>query len=478
MKRNMRRLLVLMLVLTLGFTSSIAYAGGTKDVKGPKYIFYFIGDGLGLSQRQVGELFLQETSKDKSKRLTMNTLPVTGLKTTYSANTLVTDSAAAGTALATGHKTNNGVISKTPNGKDLKTILELAEEKGYATGLVSTTRITHATPASFASHNVNRDNENEIAVDYLDSNVEFFAGGGYRHFAPKAWEYGKSKRKDDRDLLKEFADLGYNVFAGEKDSDNFLKFAPKGKEKVFAALSYSHLPYDIDRLNTLDTPSLGQLTQKGIEVLSAYEDGFFMMVEGGRIDHASHANDPVGAIHDVLAFDEAIKKACKFYEENPEDTLILVAADHETGGLGLGMSTNYFLKLEELFDVTASTEAIGYGDKKYDGNREAYFKYIEKVYSLENLTQKERTEIEKAMDLEDKGIEGEKREYGYLTKEPTAIAVAHIVSNRANIHWTTFAHSGAPIPLTAVGVNAQDFSGYNDNTMIAKKLANIIGGEL
>ncbi|PAB60276.1 alkaline phosphatase [Anaeromicrobium sediminis] len=478
MKRNMRRLVVLMLILTLAFTSSIAYAGEAKEVKAPKYIFYFIGDGLGLSQRQVGELFLQEASNDKSKKLMMNTLPVTGLKTTYSSNTLVTDSAAAGTALATGHKTDNGVISKTPDGKDLKTILELAEEKGYATGLVSTTRITHATPASFASHNVNRDNENEIAVDFLDSGVEFFAGGGYRHFAPKAWEFGKSKRKDERDLLKEFAGLGYNVFAGEKDSANFLKFAPKGKEKVFAALSYSHLPYDIDRLSTLDTPSLSQLTEKGIEVLSQYEDGFFMMVEGGRIDHAAHSNDPVGTIHDVLAFDDAIKKAYKFYEKNPADTLIIVAADHETGGLGLGMGLDYFLNLEELFDVKASTEAIGYEDKKYDGNREEYFKYIEKVYSLENLTEKERAEIEKAMDLEDKGIEGSKREYGYLTKEPTAIAVAHVISNRANIYWTTFAHSGVPIPLTAVGVNAEDFSGYNDNTMIAKKLAKIIGGEL
>lgn len=126
---------------------------------------------------------------NKDGKLLMNSLPFSAITTTYSADTLITDSAAAGTALATGHKTNNGVIAKTPKGENLKTLLEIAQDQGRATGLVTTTRITHATPAVFASHNMDRDDENGIAEDYVKSNVDYFAGGGYRHFAGKTADF-------------------------------------------------------------------------------------------------------------------------------------------------------------------------------------------------------------------------------------------------------------------------------------------------
>lgn len=143
-----------------------------------KYVFYFIGDGMGAGQRQITEEFKKGVLK-KDGKLLLNSLPFAGITTTYSADTLITDSAAAGTALATGHKTNNGYIAKDVNGNNLQTLLEMAQDKGMATGLVSTTRITHATPAVFAAHNLDRDDENGIAEDYVNSNVDYFAGGGY-----------------------------------------------------------------------------------------------------------------------------------------------------------------------------------------------------------------------------------------------------------------------------------------------------------
>lgn len=171
---------ILGLILVILFIATPAMAGQ------PKYVFYFIGDGLGASQRQFSEFFMREKQGNPDQKLLMNTFKIAGVNTTYAADTLITDSAAACTALASEIKTNKGVIGKDVNGKDVKTLVEAAEEYGMATGLVTTTRLTHATPAAFAAHNESRNNENDIADDYVTSTVDFFAGGGIRHFIPKS----------------------------------------------------------------------------------------------------------------------------------------------------------------------------------------------------------------------------------------------------------------------------------------------------
>ncbi len=444
----------------------------------PKYVFYFIGDGLGAAQRQLAEYYLQEIKNDTSAKLTMNTFPVAGINTTYSTDSLVTDSAAAGTALATGYKTNNGMISMLPDKTKVKSLMELAKGRGMATGLISTTRITHATPAVFGSHNENRDNENEIAEELSKSGFNFIAGGGYRHWVPSDWAWGKSKRKDTRNLLSEMSSE-YNVFCTEFDTDSFLNFQPKGQKNVIALFSSSHIPYEIDRVNeNMNMPSLSQITEKGIDVLSKYNNGFFMMIEGGRIDHACHANDAAGSIHDTLAFDESIKVAYDFYLKHPSETLILVVGDHETGGMGLGFSKNYFLKLDELVNVKASIEdMLSYGPLAYNkgDDRTEYFKMLISKMGLDNLTDTEKSEIEKSMDLVDKGV-GSDASYGSYNQ--VSISVAHVVSERANIQWTTYAHSATAIPLSAIGIGSEEFGGYKDNTEIGKKMADILGVKL
>ncbi len=446
---------------------NVAEAAATKA---PKYVFYFIGDGLGASQRQFAEYYKNEVMGE-SEKLLINTLPVSGINTTHSADQLITDSAAAGTALAAGVKTNNGMISKLPNGTDVKTLVEAAEEKGMATGVISTTRLTHATPATFASHNENRNNENEIAADFLDSGVEFLAGGGYRHFVPQSWEYGKSKRKDDRNLVQEFYNQGYRVFAGETASETFRNYKPAAREKVFAALTYSHMPYEVDRKNTNEVPSLAELTSKGIDVLSRYNNGFFMMVEGGRIDHACHQNDPVGSIYDTLAFDNAVKEAYEFYQKHPKETLIVVVGDHETGGMGMGVDNGYFLDMNKLANAKISIADSLTG--VYNGDRAAFYTFIAENLGLTDLTEEEKAKIEKAMDLEDAGVG-----YGYYEYDQAQVAAAHVLSNRANINWTTTIHTGTQIPMSTVGVGANNFGGYKDNTQIAKTMANLLGFKL
>ena len=219
-----RKLAVVALTLLLGLIGGV----NSASAQAPRYVFYFIGDGMGAAQRQAAEYYLRAETGVKDIKLRMNQFPVAGINTTYSADSLVTDSAAAGTALAAGYKTNNGIIAQLPDGTNVKSLVEAAEENEMGTGLITTTRITHATPAVFASHNSNRDAENEIALDYLDSGVDFFAGGGYRHFVPQNWEGGKSKRKDDLNIAEKFKGQGYHVFLTEKDTQKFRNYKPSG----------------------------------------------------------------------------------------------------------------------------------------------------------------------------------------------------------------------------------------------------------
>ena len=454
----------------IGLTISLSYSQEKKA----KYIFYFIGDGLASAQRQLGEYYLESinegTKGENGFRLRMNQFPVAAIYSSHSASSLVTDSAAAGTALACGQKTNNGVIGMRPDFIPVNSIAKSAHDNGLAVGIVTTTRITHATPASFYAHNRSRDNENEIAIDLIKSDYDFFAGGGYRHFIPSGSEIGKSKRKDGRDLLQELNSLGYEIFAGEDDSQRFLDWKPQAGDVAFASFTYTHLPFELDRKQNNKTPSLSQLTSKAIELLSLDSDGFFLMVEGGRIDHACHANDPAGTVYDVLAFDKAIEEAWAFYQKYPEQTLIIVVGDHETGGIGLGFDMNYFLKLKSLSTATgALTDLVAENDPYKSG--QSHTGYISKILSLmgiQKFTKIEQTKIENAMDAIDKDPDFGKGMYGYY--DPVSMIISSIASERAGVQWTTFAHTGTQLPLSAAGVGAHSFGGFYDNTIIPKKM--------
>lgn len=467
------------LILVMLFVALPALAGQ------PKYVFYFIGDGLGASQRQFSEFFLREKTNNPSRELLMNSLDVAGINTTYAADTLITDSAAAGTALASGIKTNKGVIGKDPAGNDVKTLIEAAEQEGRVTGIITTTRLTHATPAAFCAHNISRGNENEIAEDILASNVDFIAGGGIRHFIPQAMkvENGdaigntiKSKRKDDKNLVREFQAKGYDTFIGMEGAKTFARTDFSKKDKVFAAFTYTHMPYEIERSSQYpDVPSIARMTRAGIEVLSKSPNGFFLMIEGGRIDHAAHANDPTGVIHDTLAFDAAIKEAYDFLLKHRDETLIVVVGDHETGGMGLGMdSMGYKLDMTALMATTVSVEdSLAYGAGRYKGDRGAYLTFLGDKFGLTDLTEAESARLTKAMADADAGMT-----MGYYKVNPAALTAAHLLSERANINWTTTIHTATMIPMGATGVGARRFSGFKDNTEIAMAMAALLGYSL
>lgn len=293
----------------------------------PQNVILLIGDGMGLIQSYASRLQTQGQTRFSFERM-----PVTGLMETYSANQLITDSAAAATAMATGHKTDNGMISMLPDGKPVPTIIEYLRSKGLSCGVVATSSMTHATPAGFSSHALKRKQEFDIASSMLETAPEVMLGGGWNFFLPS--DKG-GKRTDGRDLLEEATEAGYTVLQDTKKLGRIKSGKLLG---LFAPEAMT---------GNKNEPSLQDMTEQALTLLSSDKDGFFLMVEGSQIDWACHANDPVKMTKDIVEFDRAVQTALDFAKKK-RNTLVVVTADHETGGLtinageldgsGLGMN--------------------------------------------------------------------------------------------------------------------------------------------
>ena len=318
-----------------------------------KNVLFFLGDGMGITTMTAARIY----SVGEDGDLTMDTLPETAFVHTFSNDAQVTDSAPSMAAYMTGVKMNNEVISMTAdtkatdaagkpyhanfdstcpstNGKSVPTLLEQMKAAGYGTGVVSTTRITHATPAATYSHVCHRDAENTIAAalvpggagynSALSDGVDVIFGGGTSYFTAKA---DGGKRNDSRNLLTEFKTQKYSVAANKADFDKL----PVDGRKIVGLFTKDHMAYDLDR-DASKEPSLAEMTGKAIDALSAKKKGFFLMVEGGRIDHALHATNARRALQDTVAFDNAIKMALeKMQKVDPglKNTLVVVTADHD-----------------------------------------------------------------------------------------------------------------------------------------------------
>jgi len=315
--------LFFILAITFGIVMN-NLIGAEKDVLYPllspdsqvENIIFLIGDGMGLSQIASARIF----TYGAEGRLNIEKMPVTGFINTHSNNDLITESGAAGTALATGYKTNNGMISVSPDGKKLRTILEACRDIGMSSGLVVTCAITHATPAVFASHVMSRNDEATIASQLLENKVNVMLGGGRMFFLPES-EPG-SKRHDERNLIADARKNGYLYIQTKEELED-------SRGNYILGL------FQLGHLTTIPPePNLAEMTDKAIELLSENKKGFFLMVEGSQIDWACHDNDTDNTIRQTLLFDEAVKVALDFALEN-KHTLVLVTADHECGGMGI-----------------------------------------------------------------------------------------------------------------------------------------------
>ena len=449
----------------------------------PKYIFLFIGDGMSFAQVQAAQVYQGAVAGETEPvLLNFTQFPALGAATTYDVISFIPDSASSGTAIACGVKTETGTLGlEADDTTEAVSIAELLQADGKKIGIVTSTSMNHATPAAFYAHVDTRKSYYDIAMQMAESGFNYFGGGGI--YQPTGSD------KDQMSAYTVLEESGYTI-ADTQDEIEVLDGASGKVYAVSPALQGSEMmPFSIDAEEG-DLP-LADFVRKGIDVLEG-EDGFFMICEGGKIDPACHANDAATAIHEVLAFKDAVQEAVDFMGEHPDETLILVTADHETGGMALGYtikeydtsleilqaqrasyyeftalikdmrSENASLKLKDVMPVIR--EYFGLATSSGDAAGNAYVLTDEEYASLKAAF----AEWEDPSDTEEA-----KLLYGSYT--PLTVALTHILNHKAGIGWTTYYHTAALVPVYACGTGAELFSGSYDNTDIFNKLKEICG---
>ncbi|MBQ7811830.1 MAG: alkaline phosphatase [Bacteroidales bacterium] len=371
-----------------------------------KYIFLFIGDGMGNSHVAVTESYLSyKAGKLGGEQLLMTTFPVFGTCTTHSADKRITDSSAAGTAIATGSKTNNSYLGVDPEGNELESMSFCLQEDGYRIGIISSVPINHATPASFYGHNISRGAYYELMKEIPESGFEYFASAGIlQYHGPKDTEVPTAAEYLEAN--------GYDVCFGKAE----LAEAMQNSDRIVFCQEYNRdmepKNYDSTGNKPETETTLAEMVQAGIDFLGD-EEPFFIMCEGGEIDWASHSDKTMPMIMTTIGFDEAIKAAYDFYLKHPDETLIVVTADHETGGVALGAGNHH-------------------------GN--VNWEVIENAWNESGQSNNLRFDENKAL------------------------------NDEAHIGWTTTDHTGGAVPVYAIGKGAERFAGRIDNTDIKGRI--------
>lgn len=457
----------------------------------PKYVFLFIGDGMSYPQFQAASDYLGAISDPNpevlkgGKNLSFMNFPVAGSATTFDSTSFAPDSASTATSISTGHKTHSGVINMDETKtKSYETIAEkLKEQLGYKIGIITTVNLNHATPAAFYAHQPSRGNYYEISEELIASDFEYFAGGAL--LSPT----GSTKDKTSSYVLAQQA--GYKVITTQTEAEKLT--AADGKAIIIGEVlaDSNALSYENDRENR--EWALKDYVEKGIEVLDN-DNGFFMMVEGGKIDWACHANDAGSTIADTLALSDAVEEAIKFYNEHPNETLIIVTGDHETGGLTIGYAgTNYDTYLQNL-----QNQKLSYAKydsdfvSKYKEERtpfETVLKDIKTYFGLMTANDPDATEdstlvltdyelgrlksaYDRTMNPKDDMTQEEYVMYG--TYEPLSVTITHILNNKSGISFSSYAHTGLPVAVFAMGNGSDMFKGFYDNTEIYANMAELL----
>ncbi|MGN0974854.1 MAG: alkaline phosphatase [Gemmiger sp.] len=483
--------------------------------KTPKYIFLFIGDGMSYPQVQSTNYYLSALENGTSMggdgavlqhedALSFVSFPVAGSAQTYDSTSFCPDSASTATSISTGHKTYSGTINMDETGTvAYETIAEkLKDQLGWKIGVVSSVNLNHATPAAFYCHQVSRGAYYDIGLELIDSGFDYFAGGAL--LKPTGAD------KDQTDLYELAADAGYTVVKTQAEAGKVN--ADTGK----VILIDEHLAdsdamaYELDRAE--GEWALADYVEKGIECLDN-DTGFFLMVEGGKIDWACHANDAASTIADTKALSDAVDQAVKFYNEHPDETLILVTGDHETGGMTIGYAgTNYDTFLQNL-----ASQKISYA--RYDSDYVAAYKenntpfeqVLADVQELFGLTTEEAAgqagedgvtadsadshptgvtsgslvmtdyELGLLKDAYDKTMSGSGEELTqaeyvlYGSYEPLTVTITHILNNKSGVSFTSYSHTGLPVAVFALGAGQEQFEGYYDNTDLYFSMAGLTG---
>jgi alkaline phosphatase len=463
----------------------------TPEVKTPKYIFLFIGDGMSYVQVNAAQTYLgnNKSGEVAEAKLNFTQFPVVGNCTTYDATSFCPDSASTGTSLSCGIKTHSGVIGlEVDKSTQVENISEILVKKGMKIGIVSSVTINHATPAAFYAHVPSRNDYYDIALQLADSDVDYFGGGTISK------PTGDGTQTDAYEIIKS---KGYTV---AKTKEEILALN-SSSGKVYAVNPKTQdsgsMPYAID--SAAGDLSLADYVKVGINVLDN-DKGFFMMCESGKIDWACHANDAMTALKEVIAYTDAIQVAIDFAKEHPEETLIIVTGDHETGGMSIGYAvTGYgtafdlldkqkmsYVAFDSLIaDMKKENPSLTLSDvlpvikenfgliapSDPDAAVEANAPYVMTDYEYAKL----ETGFAQSMLPKDQRLANDEAAALYGGYDPLSVTVTHIINNKAGIGWTSYSHTGTPVAVYAMGVGAELFAGNYDNTDIFFKLLEVSG---
>ena len=439
---------------------------GTRDLK---YVFLFIGDGMSFNAVQLArDAIASREGSVVPAELSFTDFDTVGLFTNYDNESFIPESSSSGTAMATGIKTDSVCIAETSWGDEKDSIATLLKkELGMKVGIITTANMNHATPAVFYGHSASRYNYYEIGEYLPQSDFDLFIGGQFLDPEGGGEHLSTLAKKQ-----------GYKVI----DTPELI-FAEKSKEDKHLIIdpwcdSSGMMQFSIDR--PAKAPALSDYLKMGIELLDN-ENGFFVMCEGGRIDSALHANDATTAIHELLAFSDAVETALDFYEKHPDETLILVTGDHETGGISLGYTgTGYSISSHKLFGQKISYLSFDneYVTKYKNENTpfESILKDAETLFGLDNPNEYEISRLEKAWEKTISGSESytEEDRLNYDTRTPITAEITRLVANRAGIDFSTYVHTAAPMVMWAKGKNESIFGGTYDNTDVYNKLYRLL----
>jgi alkaline phosphatase len=508
---------------------SCATGGSDPASSGPggtpaKYVFLFIGDGMGVAQRTAAELYrahLKGLSRPENSKLIMNTFPAQGMTATDDVTHAVPESASTATAIACGYKTKAGVIGMDADARvPCASITETARKANWKVGILSTVSLDHATPAAFYAHVPSRSQMYDISLQLAHSGMDYFAGG---HLLRPA----DPTDPNTPNAIEEAGKNGYTVAVGRAA---FEALAP-GVGKVIAMNALvdrdGAMYFSIDQGADPNHVTLAEYLAKGIDLLDN-PNGFFIMVEGGKIDWACHAHDAASAIQDILALDDAVREAVRFFEKHPQETLIIVTGDHETGGMTIGFAGTPYssiadkLQHQKMSYIEFDKKLADYKKARTaaDGSFEELLPVITEAFGLfvsspeaeasfakgmeEGRAKDASPEAGKAAGVAERNLthgmalseleltmlrnafqqslrpkseqardDSTQRRYG--GNEPLTVTLTTILNSKAGIGWTSFSHTAAPVQTSALGVGAVLFNGYYDQTDINAKIMALTG---
>ena len=459
----MKRVLIL-LVACLGLSMACSLSA-----QAPKYVIYMIGDGVSPNHVMGAEMYMAELEGRIGRvPLRMTRFPYTGFLNTFSTSNAITCSSAAGTALATGVKTRNSYEGVDTLARPLKSIATTLHEQGWGVGIITSASIDHATPASFYTHTTNRNDYYHIGLDLVASDFDFFGGAAFQKPEPPKEE------ENGINLYTASEQAGYVVARTREEGQDHID-----ADKLIVVQEGVCLPYDINA-NEKDL-RLPQLTDLALQFLAAEERPFFLMVEGGLIDWANHGNDGGTAIREMIDMDHAVEVAYQFYLQHPDETLIVITADHDCGGFALG-NGDYTLNLKAFQYQTMSSDYLTDSIRALHAARGDSLTWPEVkhlitratgLYTHTQVSEAEDKDLQKKFDRmmnkEDKDLKTMYKSYNRLGSAAIALLNA-----KAHIGWTSHSHTAAPVPVFAIGKGAEQFVGWYDNTQIVPRLMKII----